>query len=225
MEFLLQSIKTEKIKLNNDNSDNKELKKYFIYLERRKIYLKSGKKSVKKAIEFFKTQSPMHEFKIKSKIRLDITPNNNWLEPNYLKNLIDNKKKTLLNSKNGNKYKYFAFFPDITSLSPYNTVLLQLIDDFGMNGERRKHILNPEYNYCDVSAMLLNSANYNNNIYISDSKSHLVNFNNTQIVNNVNFKSNSIDFTNVNNKIVTCNQSLKSSIGKTSKVGLYCVFS
>lgn len=176
----------------------------------------------------------MKSFKTKSKICVPITEDPNWLHPSYLKIIIEDKKKSLFNSKNGYKYKLFSFFPDLTSLTAYNTVLIQLIDDFGMQGERRKHILNPEYSYCCISAIVLQNYVKTNNCTLLNNTTNSKNFKkelNDKLIfkiddnnknNNINLKLKSYDYNTSNN--TNCNQSVKSSNIISNKIGMYCVF-
>lgn len=124
--------------------DNKY--KNYVIVNNYKIYLREGQESIRKAVEFLKGQSSLiplsrtDELKIKFPI-----DGKGWNSPQHISKAIYAKRKKLR--------AHIGFHIDFTCLSPIYCLLFQIIDDNGLDGQRRKNIFNEQFSICSFSAM------------------------------------------------------------------------
>lgn len=144
----------EKI-INDKVSNEKVLKDNHIKLGNNSIFLNEGVESIKKCIEFLKTQIPLAPLKKNLSLKIEVPEVHQWNNPKYISHLVNNKKADLKSSGN---HKSIGFNIDITQLCPTSCLLLQIIDDNGLSGLRRRNIFNENYNSCCITTKSIQSA-------------------------------------------------------------------
>lgn len=125
----------------------------YIVIQRKKIFLKEGLLSIIKVINLLKMQPSLEPLTKKIELRIEIPSIDEWKNPDFISDYVSHKKNELILC--GNHNLTIGFHIDITSMSPLNCFLLQMIDDNGMEGQRRRNILNEKFKCCSISAKLI----------------------------------------------------------------------
>lgn len=124
--------------------DNKY--KNYVIVNNFKVYLREGQESIRKAVEFLKCQSTMIPLCRKEELRVKFpSDGKGWDSPQHISKAIHTKRKKL--------QSHIGFHIDFTCLSPFYCLVFQIIDDNGLDGQRRKNIFNEQFSNCSLSAM------------------------------------------------------------------------
>lgn len=110
-----------------------------------KVGLLKGKDAFINAAEILVMQDSLPILELKQDLIIDIPEDKNQLTSKvYIEDYLNKLLETL-------DYKLFGFHFDLGVTDPLISVVLQIVDDNLMNGERRNNILNPNYKYVGIS--------------------------------------------------------------------------
>lgn len=118
--------------------------KNYIIVDNKKVYLREGLNSIRKAIARLNSSPSLLPLTNNESLRIHIPYQGSWSDPGYLIQAISQQR--LIKKKN----VYLNI--DISSFSPLNCLLLQIIDDNGLEGQRYANIMNQHINYCSITA-------------------------------------------------------------------------
>jgi len=128
-----------------------------------KISIPNGRMKIHDALSELNSSNGLMPLKQKDELRVEILNVNNQFETDYIKYKINKKikkfkKKRKIKNRHDCHGRRIGFHVDLSELSPFETVIVQLIDPY-YDGVMRKNILNPQFKYCGIYA---NKSNYGN---------------------------------------------------------------
>lgn len=148
--------------------DNKY--KNYVIVNHYKVYLREGQESIRKAVDFLKCQSSLIPLSRTEELKVKFPcDGKGWDSPHHISKAIHTKRKKLR--------AHIGFHIDFTCLSPFHCLVFQIIDDNGLDGQRRKNIFNEQFSICSLSAMKMampeNSTRKNRSAgYLNSSESY-----------------------------------------------------
>lgn len=120
--------------------------KNYVIVNHFKVYLREGQESIRKAVQFLKVQSSMIPLSRTEELKVKFPcDTKDWDSPLHISKAIQAKRKKLR--------ARIGFHIDFTCLSPFQSLVFQIIDDNGLDGQRRKNIFNEQFSFCSLSAM------------------------------------------------------------------------
>ena len=118
---------------------------YIFTKDKIKVGLLKGKDAFINAAEILVMQDSLPILELKQDLIIDIPEDKNQLASKvYIEDYLNKLLETL-------DYKLFGFHFDLGVTDPLTSVVLQIVDDNLMNGERRNNIFNPNYRYVGIS--------------------------------------------------------------------------
>lgn len=126
-------------------ADTSNKYKNHIVIDNQKVYLIEGIESIRKAISRLESSSSLLPLTHNEDLKISIPLTGSWCEPNYLIQTMTKHKRAI------GRNVYLNI--DISSFSPLNCILLQLIDDNGMKGQRFANIMSKKIKSCSISAI------------------------------------------------------------------------
>lgn len=150
-----QSIIPKLEKIIIDNTENgSPISANYIKFRNEAIHLERGVDSIKSCIKQLKRTAPLPPLSKNVNLKIDVPEVQKWDDPQNISLLLSNKKASI---DMKNKRKRIGFNIDLTLLCPIDCLLLQIIDDNGLNGLRRKNILNENFTGCFITARPIQS--------------------------------------------------------------------